>query len=87
MLECLPQVARLWYAHTLRTTFWKAGHMPAEPLPPDPDSLEKWKNMQQNAPSKDALPPMTAGNRWAFGLLIVMGVLIILALLLQGGAP
>lgn len=61
--------------------------MPNDPLPPDPDSLEKWKQLPQNLPSRDALPPMTAGTRIAFGLLIVMAVLIILALLLNGGAP
>lgn len=59
--------------------------MPNEPLPPDPDSLEKWRKMAQNPPSKQALPPMTGGSRMAVGLLIVTAVLIILSLLLRGG--
>jgi hypothetical protein len=61
--------------------------MPQEPLPPDPDSLEKWKQMPSNTPSREALPPATGGTRMAFGLLIVMGILIILALLFKGLTP
>ena len=58
--------------------------MPTDPLPPDPDSLKQWQQMPQNRPSRDAHPPMTAGSRWAIGLLIIVGVLLILSLLLQG---
>ncbi|MFO7323298.1 MAG: hypothetical protein DIU68_016330 [Chloroflexota bacterium] len=59
--------------------------MPSDRLPPDSDSLEKWKRLPQNKPSKEALPPMTAGSRLAFGLLLAMAILIILALILQQG--
>ena len=55
--------------------------MPKEPLPPD--SLDRWKQMPNNRPSKEALPPASGGTRLALGLLIVMGVLLILGLLLQ----
>jgi hypothetical protein len=64
--------------------------MPRDPLPPDPDSVEKWKQMPQNAPSRNALPPATGGMgqaRWLYGLLIVMAVLIILSWLLQQARP
>lgn len=59
--------------------------MPRDPLPEDPDSLDRWEAMPRNQPSKDALPPMTGGTRLAVGLLILMAVLIILAVLLRGG--
>ena len=64
--------------------------MPRDPLPSDPESLEKWKQMPQNAPSRDALPPATGGARqarWLYGLLIVIAVLIILSLILQQVRP
>ncbi len=57
--------------------------MPTEPIPPDPDSLEQWKQLPQNIPSKDALPPMTGGLRWV-GWLLVIVVIVILFGLLQG---
>ncbi len=58
--------------------------MPQVPLPKDPDSLEKWKQLPQEPPSRQALPPMAGGSqRWLTGLLIVLAVLIILALLSQ----
>ena len=57
--------------------------MPAEPLPPDPESVEKWRNLPQNKPSRDALPPMTGGLRlnralW-FGFGMVLLVIVILS--------
>ncbi len=58
--------------------------MPLVPLPPDPDSLEQWKQLPQNKPSREALPPVGGGARFAFGLLIAMAVLIILSLLFRG---
>ena len=54
--------------------------MPKDPLPHDPESLEKWKQLRQEPPSREALPPLFGGSRWLFGLLIVMAVVIILAL-------
>ena len=59
--------------------------MPRDKLPEDPESLEKWGGLPQNTPSKQALPPMTGGTKLAAALLLAMGVLIILALLFQGG--
>lgn len=59
--------------------------MPRDPLPPDPDSLDKWKKLPQNRPSREALPPMTGGSRLALGLLLALALLIILALILQRG--
>ena len=57
--------------------------MPAEPLPPDPESVEKWRNLPQNKPSKDALPPMTGGLRLSRALLVGGGILLLLAVVLQ----
>jgi hypothetical protein len=58
--------------------------MPKEDLPPNPDALEKWKNMPQNKPSRQAMPPATGGMRWAWALLIVLIVLAVIGLLSQG---
>jgi hypothetical protein len=55
--------------------------MPSENLPPDPDSVTKWKQLPQNAPSKEALPPMTGGTRWVWGLLILLAIVIVFGLL------
>jgi hypothetical protein len=57
---------------------------PHEPLPPDPESLEKWRQLPHNRPSREALPPAAGGLRLATGLLIVFALLIILALIFQG---
>jgi hypothetical protein len=57
--------------------------MSSDPLPPDPDSLAKWQNLPHNKPSKDALPPATGGLRWAFGLLIILSLLLLIGLLAQ----
>ena len=57
--------------------------MPAEPLPPDPESVEKWRSLPQNTPSKDALPPMTGGLRVSRTLLVGGGILLVLAVVLQ----
>jgi hypothetical protein len=63
--------------------------MPTDPLPPDPESVEKWKAMPQNKPSREALPPMTGGlssMRPLVVFAIIIGALILLSLLL-GRAP
>jgi len=63
--------------------------MPTDPLPPDPESVEKWKAMPHNKPSREALPPMTGGlgsMRPLVIFAIIIGALILLSLLL-GRAP
>jgi hypothetical protein len=58
-----------------------------EPLPPDEESVEKWRAMPQNKPSRDALPPMTGGLQVNRALLIGIGivaVVITIASLLNG---
>lgn len=60
--------------------------MPRDELPSDPDALEKWRNMPQNQPSKQAMPPATGGTRWAWFFVIALGALVIIALL-AGGLP
>lgn len=59
--------------------------MPSGQLPPDPDALEKWRNMPHNKPSRDAMPPMTGGTRWLVGLLTVMFIITLLTWLSQMG--
>lgn len=54
-------------------------------LPPDPDALEKWRDLPQNEPSRRALPPATGGMRWAWALVILLIALAILGLLSQTG--
>jgi hypothetical protein len=59
-----------------------------EPLPHDPESLEKWQQMPSTPPSKQALPPATGGMRGlSVKLLIALLVFIILVGLLQQGRP
>lgn len=50
-------------------------------LPPDPDSMEKWKNL----PSKDALPPVVLRPGWILWVVIIIAILIVAGLLLQRG--
>lgn len=50
-------------------------------LPPDPEALETWEKLPKNAPSRQALPPMTDGTRWMWGLLVVLAIVIIFGLL------
>lgn len=56
--------------------------MPEE-LKPDPDALEKWQQMPQNQPSKDALPPASGGLNWAWGLIVLLGVIVMIAVVMQ----
>ncbi|PJF40749.1 MAG: hypothetical protein CUN54_04010 [Phototrophicales bacterium] len=55
-------------------------------MPSDPDALERWRKLPQNAPSKQALPPATGGTqlwgRWLW-LLVIIGLLIAVSLLLR----
>jgi hypothetical protein len=56
-------------------------------LPSDPDALEKWQNLPQTSPSREALPPATKGG-WTFfgrylfprGLFLLIAALILLGL-------
>ncbi len=59
--------------------------MPTDDLPPDPDSIEKWRQMPQNPPSKDALPPVVLRPGWILWFVVLVAVLIVLGLLLQRG--
>lgn len=57
--------------------------MPREILPPDDEALAKWRELPQNEPSRDALPPMTGGTRLAWFFLAAL-VVVIIVVLLQG---
>jgi hypothetical protein len=57
--------------------------MPGDELPPDPDAVEKWKNLPQNEPSKGALPPLTGGLRWVWWLVALLGIALGLGLLTE----
>jgi hypothetical protein len=50
-------------------------------LPPDPDAQAAWDKLPKNAPSRQALPPMTGGSRWAWGILLILAIVIIFGLL------
>lgn len=58
--------------------------MPRDQLPDDPNALEKWRNMPQNKPSRESLPPVTGGLRWAW-LFIALLVIVVLFSLLERG--
>ncbi len=53
--------------------------MPTDPLPPDPESVEKWRHLPQNKPSRQALPPMTGGLRMSRALVFGFGIFVLLA--------
>lgn len=57
--------------------------MADEPLPPDPESVEKWQALPQNKPSKDALPPATGGLQINRMLLIGLGVVMLVVVAMQ----
>lgn len=57
--------------------------MPREELPPDPDALERWQQLPQHKPSKQALPPAAGGLRWTWWLLALLAALVVLALVFQ----
>jgi hypothetical protein len=57
--------------------------VPTDPLPPDPESVEKWRSLPQNKPSRDALPPATGGLGMSRTLLFGFGALVLLALLIS----
>ncbi|NDJ62486.1 MAG: hypothetical protein GYB67_15265 [Chloroflexi bacterium] len=56
-----------------------------EPLPPDPESVEKWQNLPHNTPSKQALPPLFGGAQMTARLtgafLIVIVILTVVGLI------
>ncbi|PJF38659.1 MAG: hypothetical protein CUN55_16645 [Phototrophicales bacterium] len=58
--------------------------MTKQQLPQEPKSLKKWQDLPRNQPSKAAMPPVAGGLKWAWGLSIVMIVLVLLVFLLQG---
>jgi hypothetical protein len=59
--------------------------MPREPLPPDPQSQERWQALPHNQPSKHALPPATGGAQaWLKWLLILSILAAVIALLSRG---
>jgi len=53
-------------------------------LKPDQEAVDAWEQMPKNAPSRDALPPMTGGfPGWLVILIAVTLVIIVLSLLFQ----
>jgi hypothetical protein len=64
--------------------------MPNGDLPPDPGAVEKWRDLPEGTPSKEAMPPATGGASTIFGLVIPRGMLwiflFVLALSLIIGA-
>ena len=56
-----------------------------EPATPDPESVEKWRNLPQNNPSPKALPPMMGGSRQLTALLIFALIILVLGYLLGRG--
>ncbi len=63
--------------------------MPRDPLPPDPESEEAWRNMPQTPPSKQALPPATGGLQMTralvFIFLLAMAIVTIISLIAGRG--
>lgn len=59
--------------------------MPREELPHDPKALEEWRNLPQNKPSREALPPAAGGTQLTWVLLAMTIGIVILALLSQLG--
>lgn len=57
----------------------------SESLPPDPESVEKWRNLPQNNPSPKALPPLMGGSRQLTALFIFALIILVLGYLLGWG--
>lgn len=57
--------------------------MPDDPLLPDPESVEKWRNLPQNRPSRQALPPVMGGGRLNRALWLGFGVILLAAVILS----
>ncbi len=61
---------------------------PRPELPPDPEALEMWRQLPQNKPSRQALPPAAGGLGWSRaltgGLLFLILLLVLLGWLAQG---
>jgi hypothetical protein len=59
-------------------------------LPPDPDSVERWKGLPQTKPSRQALPPAAGGLGLSrillVGLFLVTAIIMIVSLLAQSSA-
>jgi hypothetical protein len=56
---------------------------------PDEEARRAWDALPKNAPSPEALPPVTGGLHWTRWLLITFGLIALLAVifgLLQGRA-
>ncbi len=56
-----------------------------EPLPPDPESVEKWRNLPQNNPSPKALPPVMGGSRQLMLFFLFALIVLVLGYLLSRG--
>ena len=50
-------------------------------LTPVPEAQAAWEKLPKNTPSRHALPPMTGGTRWVWGLLLIVVIIIIFGLL------
>ncbi|HLU10339.1 MAG TPA: hypothetical protein VK003_11770 [Oceanobacillus sp.] len=59
--------------------------MMSEPATPDPESVEKWRNLPQNNPSPKALPPLMGGSQQLKALLFVAFIILVLGYLLSRG--
>lgn len=58
--------------------------MPRDQLPDDPNALEKWRNMPQNKPSRESLPPVTGGLPWAWVFIALLVIVVLFSLLERG---
>lgn len=56
-------------------------------LPPDQEAVERWKQLPQNKPSRQALPPATnpfgGSGRWLFIVIAIVAALSVIAYLQQ----
>lgn len=50
-------------------------------LPPDDDPQSAWDKLPKNAPSRQALPPMTGGTRWVWVFVIIFFIIVIFGIL------
>jgi len=52
-------------------------------LPPDPESVEKWRSLPQNKPSPAAYSPVFGGLHANRALLFGFGIVMLLALIVS----
>ena len=58
-------------------------HEQGDKLDADPDALERWQQMPQGTPSRQAFAPAAGGGRWTWWIVGFGGLIVVVVLLLN----